>query len=142
MGSALGVTQQRIAPGGRGELTVGWRTGLFDRGLEGVLHPAASARQRVNERGSAKKASPVRQLLDSTPFVCYGIDMPVPVEAIAGGRAKVSCTVLPEHRVIEHALRLKVPTDDDGGAASLSVVLEQSMLDLRRARIRVGGSFA
>ena len=35
MGSSLGVTQTDMPPHKRGQLTIGWRTGLLDVGLEG-----------------------------------------------------------------------------------------------------------
>jgi len=142
MGSALGVTQQNLPPYGRGALTIGWRTGLFSSGLETVAHPNL-IRERSSNKGVSsgilRKRSPV-DLLDSTPYAAYGVDVPLGALVGAGGGVHVSCTVLPEHGVLEHEVQLKI--DDAQGATSLSLVLEQSMQDPRRARLRFGASYA
>eukprot|EP00425_Heterocapsa_triquetra_P015657 CAMPEP_0195128704 /NCGR_PEP_ID=MMETSP0448-20130528/139737_1 /TAXON_ID=66468 /ORGANISM="Heterocapsa triquestra, Strain CCMP 448" /LENGTH=38 /DNA_ID= /DNA_START= /DNA_END= /DNA_ORIENTATION= len=37
-----------MPPYNRGELTVGWCTGLFDGGLEGVVHPTKKEKGKTN----------------------------------------------------------------------------------------------
>lgn len=131
MGSSLGVVQTEMSPNGRGRLTVGWRTGLFDRGLEGgSVRPTATGRTKGKDKKGLQK-----NLLDSTPFASYGI-------ALGENRsADATWTLLPEHRVLEHALQIKGSKDERGGQATLSAVLEQPLGELRQARLRLGASY-
>jgi len=132
MGSSLGVVQTQMPPGGRGQLTVGWRTGLFDRGLEGgSVQPTAAGRAKGKDKKGLQ-----RNLLDSTPFVSYGL-------ALGEGNvsADATWTLLHEHGVLEHALRISGSQDERGGQATLSAVVEQPLGELRQARLRLGVSY-
>lgn len=131
MGSSLGVTQTEMPPGGRGELTVGWRTGLFDNGLEGVMQPSTLTRPR---RWSHDLKN---NLLDSTPFAAYGVDIPV-----AGGpTGHVSWTLLPEQDLLEHVVRLRAGQDASGGTSTFLVAVDQSLSRPSYARLRLGASY-
>lgn len=167
MGSSLGVSQQRLPPYGLGELTIGWRAGLGDGSREGVAHPSASgssrtagpgappgssdtAERRGGRRRSGGSRRPTEALLDSTPYVAYGVQLPA--RPCLGGtqeaRAQVACAVLPEHDAVEHSFRLDLAAvgDDskavEAGTKTLLATVEQSMSQPSRARLRLGASFA
>ncbi|CAE7818169.1 ylyB [Symbiodinium sp. CCMP2456] len=136
MGSSLGVTQTEMPPHKRGQLTIGWRTGLLDVGLEGgKVQPAAAARAHRTTKSRGLRDN----LLDSSPCASYSIDLvtvaPAPLQVTLP--AEVSWTVLPEHRVLEHALHIRSKADDSGGKATLTALLEQSLC-AHRARLRLG----
>jgi len=133
MGSSLGVTQTEMPPHKRGQLTIGWRTGLLDVGLEGgKVQPAAAARAHRTTKSRGLRDN----LLDSSPCASYSIDLVTK----RLGAAQVSWTILPEHRVLEHALHIRSKADDSGGKATLTALLEQSLC-AHRARLRLGASY-
>lgn len=143
MGSSLGVTQQGLAPGGRGELTVGWRTGLFDNGLEGVDRPASPDPEReakeTRNRAAKKGKKQPEGLLNSTPYAAYSVKTSLPGKE--SWSATASWTVLPQHDTLEHSLRFSMPRDSSGGDASVSAVLDQSLRHPSRLRLRLGASY-
>ncbi|CAK9048778.1 unnamed protein product [Durusdinium trenchii] len=126
LGSSLGVTQTRLPPTQQGRLTIGWRTGLFDVGLEGgkVLPPMMTRR-----KAQKKKRGLRDNLLDSSPFIAYSMDLP--------RSTQVTWTLVPEHGVLEHALQWRSQRDPTGGKTLVTMVLEQS-LHSRDARLRIG----
>mmetsp|Transcript_83085 Transcript_83085/g.164818 ORF Transcript_83085/g.164818 Transcript_83085/m.164818 type:complete len:344 (+) Transcript_83085:26-1057(+) len=134
VGSSFGVTQQLLPPNGHGELTVGWRSGFFDNGLEGVSGP-----KLLKKRGGPlqRDAPKIKGLLDSTPFAAYGVDL----KAGDSVGAHLSWTMLPEQDTLEHALRLRVLRDASGGTATLTTVVDQSLSHPQRLRVRFGGSY-
>lgn len=125
-GSSLGVRQTELPPKGLGQLTVGWRTGLFDNGLEG-------ARMRPREEGGSKGS--LSALLDSTPFAEYGLDLKK-----CGKTAELSCTLLPSHDIIEMAVRVG-SEDASGGKAAITAIVDQSISCPGKARLRIGSSY-
>ncbi|CAL1162800.1 unnamed protein product [Cladocopium goreaui] len=153
MGSSLGVTQTNLPPNLKGQLTIGWRTGLLDVGLEGgkVLPPMLARRKAQKKNRGAGHSGPGWQpkpcqrrqcnprsriitglrdnLLDSSPFAAYSLELPK--------NAEVSWTILPEHEVLEHALHWRSGMDATGGQVVIAAVLEQS-LSSPRARLRIG----
>lgn len=138
MGSSLGVMQEEMPPRGCGELTVGWRTGLFDNGLEGVAGPTSASRGCRSASGNRKSRDAQNKGsldLDSTPYASYGIRIPLSKSA----QACLSWTILPEHDVIEHAVNLCFP--EVAGSATVSVVVDQSLRNPTHVRLRVGGSY-
>lgn len=173
VGSSVGVTQIHLMPNKKGELTVGWCSGLFDGGLEGEAHPTKrmawprrgyggfltrrsedddstywrkgdddestwrTETKKDKDRRASWQLARKYGLLDSTPYAAYGVDMPAP----RGCKAHLSCTLLPRHNNIKHALDLKMRQDKSGGSATFSVLVDQSISDPRRCRLRVGTSY-
>jgi len=135
VGSSLGVTTQQLPPNGRGELTVGWRSGFFDNGLEGVAGPMLP--HKNSDQNQNRDAPKIKGLLDSTPFAAYGVDL----KAGDSVGAHLSWTMLPEQNTLEHALHLRVLQDTSGGTTSLSAVVDQSLSHPQRFRVRFGGSY-
>lgn len=126
MGSSLGVTQTNLPPNLKGQLTIGWRTGLLDVGLEGgKVLPPMLARRKAQKKNRGLRDN----LLDSSPFAAYSLELPK--------NAEVSWTILPEHEVLEHALHWRSGMDATGGQVVKAAVLEQS-LSSPRARLRIG----
>lgn len=126
MGSSLGVTQTNLPPNLKGQLTIGWRTGLLDVGLEGgKVLPPMLARRKAQKKNRGLRDN----LLDSSPFAAYSLELPK--------NAEVSWTILPEHEVLEHALHWRSGMDATGGQVVIAAVLEQS-LSSPRARLRIG----
>eukprot|EP00435_Cladocopium_sp_Y103_P027416 s162_g6.t1 len=126
MGSSLGVTQTNLPPNRKGQLTVGWRTGLLDVGLEGgKVLPPMLARRKAQKKNRGLRDN----LLDSSPFAAYSLELPK--------NAEVSWTILPEHEVLEHAVHWRSGMDATGGQVVVAAVLEQS-LSSPRARLRIG----
>lgn len=128
IGSSLGITQTDMPPARRGDLTVGWRTGFSDIGLEGVVTPS-EAKALNRRRGGG--------LLESTPYVSYGVQVPAPL----GSTARVAWTILPEHDVLQHALLFRVPQDQGGGSGTISAAIDQSISNPMMAKLRVGFSY-
>jgi len=126
MGSSLGVTQMDLPPSQKGQLTIGWRTGLLDVGLEGgkVLPPMMARMKAKKARRGLRD-----NLLDSSPFAAYSLDLP--------RNAQVTWTILPEHELLEHALHWHSGVDATGGKVMVSAILEQS-LSSPQARLRIG----
>lgn len=127
MGSSLGVTHIDLPPLKRGELTVGWRTRLFNRGPEDLPAP--------RRRFSNKQESP----LESTPYVAYSIDVPCPAPLLG---ARVSSAIMPKHDLIEHTACFTIPAGDDATSeTSVTATVEQSIQDPLRGRLRVSASY-
>eukprot|EP00929_Paragymnodinium_shiwhaense_P067912 TRINITY_DN34138_c0_g3_i1.p1 TRINITY_DN34138_c0_g3~~TRINITY_DN34138_c0_g3_i1.p1 ORF type:complete len:326 (+),score=72.53 TRINITY_DN34138_c0_g3_i1:69-1046(+) len=136
MGSSLGVTQTELPPGRQGELTVGWRTGLFSDGPEAVSSPSLKASKAM--QAARPKQKQLLGDLNSTPYISYGITKPM---ANGASQAKASWTVMPEHDVVEHALRFKAPRDASGGSATFSAIADQSISQPSKVRLRFGASY-
>ncbi|CAE8591154.1 unnamed protein product, partial [Polarella glacialis] len=124
MGSSLGVTQTEMPPGGRGKLTIGWRTGLWDRGLEGgAVAPTAAGRRKAQQKGLR------RNLLDSTPFASYGLELP----GLAPRRGEKGAHFGEEPRGRRGPFSARswraqrAARDSAGGRAVLTAVLEQPL---------------
>ena len=100
----------------------------------GKVQPAAAA--RCDKKVKAKTRGLRDNLLDSSPCASYSVDL----DTERLGSAQVSWTVLPEHRVLEHALHVRSKRDDSGGKATFTALLEQSLC-ANRARLRLGASY-
>lgn len=126
-GSSLGVTQVCAPPCGRGELTVGWRSGLFDDGFESAVVQAAK-----RAKGSKKGRKDNLGLLRSSPFTAYSVGPP--------GR-RVSSTVLPAHDLLQHAAEAEFPLGSASSRATLTATLDQSLSDPARLKLRLGATY-